>query len=83
MLIQPTVPEGQGSGGRAKRIYGRNRTVIAEQREASQEAPTLEETLSKESYADLRKRYEVDPGSAEVSADLLSVSRLHQGMSQG
>lgn len=73
MLVQPTVPEGQGSGGRAKRVYGRNRTVVAEQGEESQEAPTLEETLNKESYADLRKRYEVDSGYADVSADLLSV----------
>lgn len=74
ILVQPSVPEGQGSGGRAKRVYGRNRTVVAEQEEESQEAPTLEETLNKESYADLRKRYEVDSGSADVSADLLSVS---------
>lgn len=75
MLLQASVPEGQGSGGRAKRIYGRTRTVVAEEEEASQEAQTLEDTLAKESYADLRKRYEVDSGSAEVAADLLSVGR--------
>lgn len=73
MMVQPAIPEGQGSGGRAKRVYGRTRTVIAEEGEDSQEAPTLEETLNKESYADLRKRYEVDSGPTDVSADLLSV----------
>lgn len=76
MLVQPAVPEGQGSGGRAKRVYGRNRTVIAEQEEESQEAATLEETLGKESYSDLRKRYEVDSGATDVSANLLSVGFL-------
>lgn len=75
--VQSNVPEGQGSGGRAKRVYGRTRTIVAEEREGSQDPQSLEETLGKESYADLRRRYEVDSGSAGISADLLSVCRLH------
>jgi len=73
MWIKPVEPEGQGSGGRAKRIYGRTRTVVAEDEDTVTDVEKLEEALSKESYASLRSRYEVNSGEATLSQEELSV----------
>ena len=73
MWIKPVEPEGQGSGGRAKRIYGRTRTVVAEDGDTVTDVEKLEEALSKESYASLRSRYEVNSGEATLSQEELSV----------
>jgi hypothetical protein len=73
MWIKPVEQEGQGSGGRAKRIYGRTRTVVAEDEDTVTDVEKLEEALSKESYASLRSRYEVNSGEATLSQDELSV----------
>lgn len=73
MWIKPVEPEGQGSGGRAKRIYGRTRTVVAEDENTVTDAEKLETALSKESYASLRNRYEVNSGEATLSQEELSV----------
>ena len=73
MWIKPAEPEGQGSGGRAKRIYGRTRTVVAEDEDTVTDVEKLEEALSKESYASLRSRYEVNSGEATLSQEELSV----------
>jgi hypothetical protein len=75
MWIKPVEPEGQGSGGRAKRIYGRTRTVVAEDGDTVTDVEKLEEALSKESYASLRSRYEVNSGEATLSQEELSVCR--------
>jgi hypothetical protein len=73
LWIKPVEPEGQGSGGRAKRIYGRTRTVVAEDEDTVTDVEKLEEALSKESYASLRSRYEVNSGEATLSQEELSV----------
>jgi len=73
MWIKPAEPEGQGSGGRAKRIYGRTRTVVAEDEDTVTDVEKLEEALSKESYASLRSRYEVNSGEATLSQEESSV----------
>jgi hypothetical protein len=73
MWIKPVEPEGQGSGGRAKRIYGRTRTVVAEDEDTVTDVEKLEEALSKESYASLRSRYEVNSGEATLSQEEMSV----------
>lgn len=74
LWVKPVEPEGQGSGGRAKRIYGRTRTVVAEDDDTVTNVEKLEEALSKESYASLRSRYEVNSGQATLSQEELSVS---------
>jgi hypothetical protein len=73
MWIKPVEPEGQGSGGRAKRIYGRTRTVVAEDEDTVTDVEKLEEALSKESYASLRSRYEVNSAEATLSQEEMSV----------
>ena len=73
MWIKPVEAEGPGSGGRAKRIYGRTRTVIAEDGDTVSDVEKLEEALSKESYASLRSRYEVNP-SGETSLSQVELS---------
>ena len=73
MWIKPVEPEGQGSGGRAKRIYGRTRTVVAEDDDTVSDVQKLEEALAKESYASLRRRYEVNSGEITQSHEDLSV----------
>jgi len=73
MWIKPVEPEGQGSGGRAKRIYGRTRTVVAEDDDTVSDVQKLEEALAKESYASLRRRYEVNSGETTQSHEDLSV----------
>jgi hypothetical protein len=84
MWIKPAEVEGPGSGGRAKRIYGRTRTVIAEDGDTVSDVEKLEEALSKESYASLRSRYEVNPSGekslsqVELSASSTSGSSLVQ-----
>jgi hypothetical protein len=69
MWIKPPETE-PGSGGRAKRIYGKSRTVVAEDIDTVSDATKLEEALSKESYASLRSRYEVNPGDALSQAEM-------------
>lgn len=73
ILMTASVPEGQGSGGRAKRVYGRTRTVVAEDQTLAA-TETLEEQLSRQSYADLRKRYEVNREQGTVNPDDFPVS---------
>lgn len=69
LLLRSTLPEGQGSGGRAKRTYGKTRTVVAEEGETAEAAPVVEDMMGASSYADLRKRYEVDPGEGVVTPE--------------
>jgi hypothetical protein len=82
LWIKPVETEGPGSGGRAKRIYGRTRTVVAEAEDTVTNVEKLEEALSKESYASLRSRYEVNSGETTLSQEELSVClyRFYQGL---
>ena len=63
-----------GSGGRAKRTYGRVRTFLVDPSE-EQLAEVVDEQM-KESYAELRKKYEVDNTGfeGEGAGNLISVS---------
>lgn len=66
-LVAPVVAESPGSGGKAQRTYGRSRTFLSSRPAdddsgdggASSFAASLAEP-PRESYEDLRKRYEVD-----------------------
>jgi hypothetical protein len=62
-----------GSGGRAKRIYGRTRTVVADDEDTVSDVNKLEEALAKESYANLRSRYEVNGGEVDQGSNAVSV----------
>jgi hypothetical protein len=67
------------SGGRARRVYGRSRTMLGEVVAPVLDSPRsgvssgAEDGLPKESYKELRKRYEVD-NEGDVGGDMFSVS---------
>ncbi len=66
LVAAPLSSEQNDSGGRAKRTYGRSRTILAESSTtagvAEEVAGTyaMDNALAKESYAVLRKKFEVD-----------------------
>ncbi|WVQ80829.1 hypothetical protein IAT38_002936 [Cryptococcus sp. DSM 104549] len=84
-LVVPPVQEQAGSGGRARRTYGKVRTMMVEVSQAGEGRGSGvlgdtedEDTMPQASYAELRQRYEVDntvdpseSGSASLLAELL------------
>ncbi|OCF33011.1 hypothetical protein I316_05349 [Kwoniella heveanensis BCC8398] len=79
--------QGQGSGGRAKRTYGKTRTMLSEVSNVDLELSKLngggeaeEAVVLEESYAELRDRFEIDnatierpgSGSGSLMPELLS-----------
>jgi hypothetical protein len=82
-LLVPSAPAQDGSGGKAKRTYGKTRTVRVETEDGEAgdifgvKDPVHHEGAVKESYAELRKMYEVDNTvEGETSGSLLTVG-LH------
>ncbi|KAL1411439.1 hypothetical protein Q8F55_002395 [Vanrija albida] len=62
-LALPPAVDSPGSGGRAQRTYGRSRTFLARPADEEGDAASLAASLAeppRESYEELRKRYEVD-----------------------
>ncbi|ORY32814.1 hypothetical protein BCR39DRAFT_521738 [Naematelia encephala] len=68
-LLVPSAGEHETSGGRAKRTYGKNRTILGEvaaESTATDNDKPVNEEIVKESYAELRKKYEVDNSVFDV-----------------
>lgn len=67
-----------GSGGRARRVYGRSRTMLAESSNASPASRSglgsEADDVVKESYQELRKKYEVDNSGEDIAGDVYAVS---------
>lgn len=58
------------SGGKAKRTYGRSRTILAEVTDSPRSGASsngAEKDTIKESYAELRKQFEVDNTGGDES----------------
>jgi hypothetical protein len=68
--------EAPGSGGRAKRTYGRTRTIVAEDTDTVSDVDKLEAALAKESYTSVRNRYEVDTVATEYISTAVPVRPL-------
>lgn len=76
-LVMPEKErEATGSGGRAKRVYGRQRTMLAEGMNLSPRSGVSSgpEEVVKESYKELRKLYEVDNSGEDLVGDVYAVS---------
>lgn len=79
-LLVPSAPAHDGSGGKAKRTYGKTRTVRVEMEDGEAgdifgvKKAVHHEGVVKESYAELRKMYEVDnTAEGETSGSLFTV----------
>lgn len=74
-LLIPPAAEAEGLGGRTKRVYGKRRTILVQ---ASTEITEMnadgDGVENQESYAELRRRYEVDNDTASGSGSLMTVS---------
>jgi hypothetical protein len=64
-----------GSGGRARRVYGRSRTILADSMHGSPGSGTGAgaDDVVKESYKELRKKFEVDNSGEDVTGDVYAV----------
>jgi hypothetical protein len=84
LFLMPAAAPQEDSEGSAKRTYGKSRSfaITAESRKstAPSEIPGESDVSAKESYAELRKRYEVDNsdvnGSRSSSSTTVGISKV-------
>jgi hypothetical protein len=77
LLVLGPIAGQEGSGGKAKRTYGRSRTYLAPSHSNTDIVESAEPNLAvNESYDELRRKYEVDNSSFEGSGsgNMVSVS---------